>query len=62
MDHIRKELLRETLDEYGEIYPACGRETLEECFTVEDSRVLFWFNDSTGSTRVRTTRLQRMTG
>jgi hypothetical protein len=62
MDDIRRELLRNTLNEYGEIYPACGKRSLEECFTVEDSKILFWFNDSTGNTHVRITDLEQVRG
>ena len=51
MDKIKKELLETAISLYGEIQPTANRKTLEECFTEEDSTLILWFNDKTGSTR-----------
>jgi hypothetical protein len=52
MDHSKEELLRKAKALHGRIRPTCNRRTLEECFTTEDSRLIFWFNDETGTTKV----------
>lgn len=48
MDQARKH--------YGEIWP-CARKSWEECFTVVQGRLCFWFNDRSGSTRLIRERL-----
>jgi hypothetical protein len=52
MDSIREQLLREAEKLHGKIVPTCSQSTLEECFTTENSKVIFWFNDTTGNTKV----------
>ena len=52
MDTIREQLLREAEKLHGQIAPTCSRISLEECFTTENSKVIFWFNDATGNTKV----------
>lgn len=52
MDELKQELLRQAAELHGEIAPprSCG--SLGESFTVEDSRLILWFNDKSGNTRV----------
>lgn len=52
MDKLKAELLRQAVELHGEIAPprSCG--SLRESFTEEDSRLILWFNDKSGSTRV----------
>ena len=52
MDSSREELLKKALTLHGRIEPTRTRRTLEECFTTEDSKLIFWFNDETGTTKV----------
>jgi hypothetical protein len=52
MDSIKEQLLREAQSLHGRIAPTCSRDTLEECFTTENSKVIFWFNDAAGNTKV----------
>jgi hypothetical protein len=52
MDNIQEELLREAVQLHGRIEPTRTRRTFEECFTVEDSKIIFWFNDESGTTKV----------
>jgi hypothetical protein len=52
MDNSKEELLKQALAIHGRIKPTCTRRTLEECFTTEDSKLIFWFNDKTGTTKV----------
>ncbi len=35
---------------YGEIYPCTGKTSLWDCFTVEDRKVVLWFNTSDNTT------------
>jgi len=51
MDDLRSELLRAAQLEFGEICPPASRASLTDCFTEEDRRVIFWFNDRGGNTR-----------
>jgi hypothetical protein len=37
---------------HGRIAPPCTRSSLEECFTTEDSKLIFWFNVESGTTKV----------
>jgi hypothetical protein len=52
MDDLRSRLLEAAVTQYGPISPTSTRNSLLECFTEEDSRLLFWFNDRSGNTRV----------
>jgi hypothetical protein len=52
MDKLQQELLRQAVELHGEIAPPRSRASLGECFTVEHSRLIFWFNDKSGNTRV----------
>jgi hypothetical protein len=52
MDTNKEELLKRALALHGKIEPTRTRKTLEECFTTEDSKLIFWFNDETGTTKV----------
>jgi hypothetical protein len=52
MDHNKEELLKRAQALHGRIKPTRTRRTLEECFTTEDSKLIFWFNDETGTTKV----------
>jgi hypothetical protein len=51
MDELRSRLLEAAVSKFGEISPTSTRSSLMECFTEEDSRVIFWFNDRRGNTR-----------
>ena len=52
MDDSKEKLLKKAMAIHGRIEPTCTRRTLEECFTTEDSKLIFWFNDETGNTKV----------
>jgi hypothetical protein len=52
MDNNKEELLKRALALHGRIKPTSTRKTLEECFTTEDSKLIFWFNDESGTTKV----------
>ena len=52
MSALRVSLIEQALAQGGT--PCTGKATLADCFTEEGGKVLLWFNDSTGSTRVIT--------
>ena len=52
MDNSKEELLKKAMALHGRIAPTCTRRTLEECFTTQDSKLILWFNDETGTTKV----------
>jgi len=52
MDNNKEELLKKAMALHGKIEPTRTRRSLEECFTTEDSKLIFWFNDETGNTKV----------
>jgi len=52
MDDLRSRLLEAAVTQFGQISPTSTRNSLLECFTEEGTRLLFWFNDRSGNTRV----------
>jgi len=54
---IKDEMIAEAKEEYGEISP-CGRKTIDECFTTEGDLIIFWFNNSKGSTKIVTREIE----
>ena len=52
MDSSQEELFKKAVALHGKIEPTRSRKTLDECFTTEDSKLIFWFNDETGTTKV----------
>jgi hypothetical protein len=52
MESNREELLKQAMAIHGRIEPTCTRSSLEDCFTTEDSKLIFWFNDASGTTKV----------
>ena len=43
--------------QYKQIYPCHSRQDLGDCFTMENNRIMFWFNCEDRSTRVLTAEL-----
>ena len=52
MNKLKRRLVGEAVSRYGNIRPTITAMTLNSCFSVEDSKLLFWFNDEGGNTRV----------
>ena len=44
MNKIQNYLIRKARRTYKNIYPCKGKDRLEECFTVEGKKIIFWFN------------------
>lgn len=49
---MKKEMIREAEEKYGIVFPVSRRKELDDCFTIFDSFILFWFNTSAKTTRV----------
>lgn len=49
----KRKLINEAMREHERIFPCSGLAQLEECFTVEPGKVLFWFNTADDSTHIR---------
>jgi hypothetical protein len=52
MNEIRHSLIRKATRQYRKIRPCAHKAELNECFTVEDKQVLFWFNTEDESTHM----------
>ena len=59
MDSGKEELLKQAKALHGRIGPTCTRSRLEDCFTTEDSKLILWFNDSSGTTKVLVREAER---
>jgi hypothetical protein len=51
MSRKEQELMQRARHRYGEIQPCQGR-SFAECFLKQNGMLQFWFNDSTGNTRL----------
>ena len=45
-------LIQRAKMQFGIIYPCTGKKYFEECFTVADDKLYFWFNTMDKSTRM----------
>lgn len=50
--HIRREMIEAARKRHGDIYPVSKGKALEEGFNVIGGELCFWYNDSSGSTRI----------
>jgi spermidine/putrescine-binding protein len=57
MDDLKKTMIKKAKDRFKKIHPCGLRRKLDECFTVEDDRLCFWFNTEDESTHVLHTRM-----
>lgn len=44
MEHIKKHLKRKAVEKYKTIVPCSDKKHLDECFTEDAEKVMFWFN------------------
>lgn len=44
MEQLKKLLIDKAIKEHTEIIPVARRLNFDECFTVDDGKLLFWFN------------------
>jgi hypothetical protein len=51
MSRTERELIALAKARFGSIAPCWGK-TFTQCFLIQDGRLQFWFNDSTGNTHL----------
>ena len=44
MHKLKEDLIKKAKNTHKRIYPCKGKRKLEECFTVEGKKIIFWFN------------------
>ena len=52
MNDLKKNMIRKAQRRYKNIAPCARRRSLEDCFTVEEDKIYFWFNTEDQSTHV----------
>ena len=52
MEQEKQDLVERAVSKYGSIQPIASKRSLEECFTVSEKKLIFWFNDKEGNTKV----------
>ncbi len=57
MNQMKIHMIESAIDSYSEIYPCVGRESFDECFTVYDGKLHFWFNTADRTTHLLSERL-----
>jgi len=57
MNEMKLELIRSAQKQYSAIYPCSSKKNLGECFTLEEDRIVFWFNTADATTHVLTQEL-----
>ena len=58
MEDLKKELRQEAEEKHGKIYPPGRMENLDDCYTVEKDKVLFWFNIEGQTTKAITREIK----
>lgn len=44
MQEIKRLLIKKAKTTHKKIYPCKGKDRLDDCFTVEGQKIIFWFN------------------
>lgn len=52
MEPTRQKLIEQAKRRFRSIHPCGSKATLEDCFTVQDENILFWFNTDDQTTHV----------
>ena len=52
MNHYKAHLIKAAVSKYETIAPCSDKTSLEECFTVDNDKLLFWFNTPDCSTHL----------
>ena len=52
MNQVKWDMIRKAQTQYSTILPCTSRNRLEDCFTSEGSRVIFWFNTEDNNTHI----------
>jgi hypothetical protein len=57
METIKQHLIKKALGTHKKIFPCTGKQNLEECFTIEGKRIIFWFNTEDQNTHTISTSI-----
>jgi hypothetical protein len=54
MDHsdLKRKLIKKAIRKHSYITPCANKKNFDDCFTYNNGRLYFWYNISTGSTKV----------
>ena len=52
MESLKTQLKKEAVRKHGKIYPSGNKISLDECFTITENQILFWFNTESNTTKV----------
>jgi hypothetical protein len=52
MNNLKENMIRKAMNRYKNIAPCAKYRSLEDCFTVEEDKIYFWFNTEDKSTHV----------
>ena len=52
MELLKNNLITKARRTHGIITPCSGKNSLRDCFTIEDDVLLFWYNCKSGSTHL----------
>lgn len=57
MNAIKKRMIAEARRKYRRIFPCSYRRNLDDCFTIENNEIIFWFNTEDFSTHTVSVKL-----
>jgi hypothetical protein len=57
MNALKKNLIQQAMERYEHIAPCTTLPSLEDSFTIENDKLVFWFNTDDHSTHVVTAQL-----
>jgi len=52
LDKLKKSLIEQAEDQYDKINFVNNKKNWDDCFTIEDGKIMFWFNTEDNSTHV----------
>jgi len=52
LSEIKRDMIKEALSLYKDVYPPTVCSTFEECFTFEENKILLWINTPDLTTRL----------
>jgi hypothetical protein len=52
MNELKRKMINQARQQYQQIFPCAMHGTLDDCFTEEENRVLFWFNTEDRTTHI----------
>jgi hypothetical protein len=52
MNKLKEKLIRKAIGVHKKIFPCKGKSRIDECFTVEGQKIIFWFNTEDENTHI----------